>query len=317
MEVGLKLRAIEEARQRVAPHLVKTPVVTNARLDQEFGASFYFKCENLQLGGAFKARGAFNAVFSLTEEEAARGVVTHSSGNHAGALALAARARGIPAWIVMPNDVPTVKAANVEAAGARIVYCEPTLEAREGAARELLAEHGATLVHPYNDYRVMAGQGTVALELLEQAPPPDVILAPVSGGGLLSGIATAARAVSPKTRLIGVEPAGADDAARSFQAGRLVAGGTPRTLADGLRATLGDKTFPLIRQHVDEMVTVSEEGIVAAMRLLWDRLKLVIEPSAAVVFAAVMEGKTAVSGRRVSLVLTGGNVDLARLPWSK
>lgn len=315
MENGLDIRAIEEARKRVAPHVVNTPVVTNPRLDREHGGSFFFKCENLQLGGAFKARGAFNSVYSLSDDEAARGVVTHSSGNHAGALALAAKARGIPAWIVMPNNVPAVKAANVEAAGGRIVFCEPTLEAREAAARELLAEHGATLVHPYNDYRVIAGQGTVALELLEQVSAPDLILAPVSGGGLLSGIAVASRAVSPETRLIGVEPAGADDATRSFQTGQRVTGGTPRTIADGLRATLGDKTFPLIRRHVDEMVTVSEEGIVEAMRLLWDRLKLVIEPSAAVVFAAVLEGRVEAAGRRAALVLTGGNVDLDRLPW--
>ena len=315
MNTTLTLADIRAAHARIADKIHRTPVLTSATLDALCGAQLFFKCENFQKIGAFKARGATNAVFALTEAEAANGVATHSSGNHAAALARAARLRGIPAHIVMPSNAPKTKIESVRRNGGFIVFCEPTLLAREAACAKIIAETGARLVHPFDDYAVMAGQGTATLELLEQAPDLDLIIVPVGGGGLLCGTAVAAKGARPGIRVIAAEPAGADDAARSVAAGRLIPLEQAATIADGLRTSLSARTFPLIQQHVDGIVTVSEESIVAAMRRIWDVLKIIIEPSCAVPYAAILEQKIDVSGKRVGISLTGGNVDLDALPW--
>jgi threonine dehydratase len=279
-------------------------------------AQLFFKCENLQKAGAFKFRGACNTVFSLSDTEVSRGVATHSSGNHAAALALAAQMRDVEAFIVMPRNAPPVKRAAVAGYGGNIVYCEATLEAREEALAEVVQKTGATFVHPYNDPRVIAGQGTAALELLEEVPDLDVVMAPVGGGGLLSGTALAASALSPETRVIGAEPEGADDAYRSLQARRIIPSVNPQTVADGLLVSLGDLTFSIIQVHVEQIVTVSEEEIVAAMRHVWERMKIIIEASAAVPVGALFERKIDLTGARIGVVLSGGNVDLDKLPWA-
>ena len=315
MNTTLTLADIRAAHARIADKIHRTPVLTSATLDALCGAQLFFKCENFQKIGAFKARGATNAVFALTDAEAANGVATHSSGNHAAALARAARLRGIPAHIVMPSNAPKTKIESVRRNGGIIVFCEPTLAAREAACARIIAETGARLVHPFDDYAVMAGQGTATIELLEQAPELDLIIVPVGGGGLLCGTAVAAKGARPGLRVIAAEPAGADDAARSFAAGRIIPLEKASTVADGLRTSLGERNFPLIQQHVDGIVTVSEESIVAAMRRIWDVLKIIIEPSCAVPYAAIMEQKIDVSGKRVGIILTGGNVDLDALPW--
>jgi threonine dehydratase len=318
MSATLTIEAIREAHERIRPFVKRTPVLTSDALDTAAGARLFFKCENLQAAGAFKSRGACNAVFSLTDAEAAHGVVTHSSGNHAAALARAAQLRGITAHIVMPAGAPESKVHNVGSYGGWITFCEPNLAAREKACAEVAARTGATIVHPFDDLRVAAGQGTAALELLEEQPELDLILCPVGGGGLLSGTAVAAKAVRPGIRVVGVEPALADDVAQSFRAGRRISIPTPATIADGLRTNCtGEKNFPIIREYVDDIVTVSEEAIVAAMRELWEKLRLIIEPSAAVPFAAVREGKVDATGRRIGIILTGGNVDLDNVPWLK
>lgn len=312
----LTLELIRSARERIRDKIIRTPVLTNELLDGQAGAALFFKAENLQKIGAFKARGATNAVFMMSDAEAAKGVVTHSSGNHAAALARAAKLRGIPAYIVMPTNSPKAKQASVQRLGGKITFCEPTVVAREAAASKLVAETGATLVHPFNDLRVMAGQGTATLELLEDIPDLDIVMCPVGGGGLLSGTAVAAKGAKPGIRVIAVEPARADDAYRSFKAGHIVLDGpAPDTIADGLRTRLGDKTFREIREHVDDVVTVSEGAIVQAMRSLWENLKVVVEPSAAVPYAAIIEQKLPVAGKRVGIILTGGNLDLDSLPW--
>jgi len=308
---------IRQAAERIRPHAHRTPVMTCRSLDQRVGAQVFMKCENLQKVGAFKFRGACNAVFSLSPDEAARGVATHSSGNHAQALALAARMRGIPAYIVMPRNAPAVKQAAVAGYGGIITLCEPTLAARESTLAEVVAATGAKVVHPYNDARVIAGQGTAALELLADVPDLDVIMAPVGGGGLLSGTAIAARAVAPQMRVIAAEPAGADDAFRSLAAGHIIPSVQPQTIADGLLTSLGDLTFPIIREHVEQIVTVSEAAIVAAMKFVWERAKLVVEPSGVVPIAALWEEAIDLRGLRVGVILSGGNVDLEHLPWQQ
>ncbi|HEX4969631.1 MAG TPA: pyridoxal-phosphate dependent enzyme [Steroidobacteraceae bacterium] len=311
----LSLAAIRDAHERIRDRIHRTPVLTSTTLDEQSGGKLFFKCENLQKGGAFKARGATNAVFSLSDAEAARGVATHSSGNHAAALSRAAKLRGIPAYIVMPNNAPKAKRAAVERLGGKIVFCEPTIPAREAAAAKVIAETGATLIHPFDNLRVMAGQGTATLELLEQAPDLDVIVAPIGGGGLISGTAVAATSLKPAIRVIGSEPAGADDASRSFKAGKLIPLAQANTIADGLRSSMSDRTFAEIRSHVSDVVTVTEDSIVAAMRAVWEVLKIVIEPSGAVSYAAIVENRIDVRGKRVGIILTGGNLDLDRLPW--
>jgi threonine dehydratase len=314
-DVFITLADIEAARARIAPFVRRTPVLTSEVLDEASGGRLSFKCENLQVIGAFKARGASNAVFALSDAQAALGVATHSSGNHGSAVAYAARRRGIPAYIVMPEGVARPKAAQVERLGAKITYCAPNLPAREAAAAAIIAGTGARLIHPYDDLAVMAGQGTAALELIDEAGQLDLVMTPVGGGGLISGVSTAVKARLPAARVVGAEPAGADDAARSFEAGRLIPLERANTIADGLRGSLSPATFAHIRRGVDEIVTVSEAAIVEAMRALWEALKVVVEPSAAVTYAAILEGQVDVRGKRVGIVLTGGNVDLDRLPW--
>ena len=306
---------IRHAAQRINPYVHRTPVLTCESLNQKVGAQVFLKCENLQKIGAFKFRGACNAVFSLSANEAARGVVAHSSGNHAQALALAARLRGIPAYIVIPDNAPSVKKAAVAGYGGIITLCEPILAARESTQAQVVADTGATVVHPYNNEHVIAGQGTAALELLHDIPNLNVILAPVGGGGLLSGTAIAATEVTPRIRVIGAEPEGADDAFRSLAAGEILPSINPQTIADGLLTSLGNLTFPIIQQRVEQIVTVSETGIIAAMRFIWERAKIIIEPSAAVTVGALWEHKVDLSGLRVGVILSGGNVDLDHLPW--
>ncbi|MBP1692411.1 MAG: putative serine/threonine dehydratase [Chloroflexi bacterium] len=306
---------IRHAAQRINPYVHRTPVMTCESLNQMVGAQVFLKCENLQKVGAFKFRGACNAIFSLSANEAAHGVVAHSSGNHAQALALAARLRGIPAYIVMPDNAPSVKKAAVAGYGGIITLCEPTLAARESTQAQVVADTGATVVHPYNNEHVIAGQGTAALELLHDIPNLNVILAPVGGGGLLSGTAIAATEVTPRIRVIGAEPEGADDAFRSLAAGEILPSINPQTIADGLLTSLGNLTFPIIQQRVEQIVTVSETGIIAAMRFIWERAKIIIEPSAAVAVGALWEHKVDLSGLRVGVILSGGNVDLDHLPW--
>ncbi len=312
---GLSLQDVREAHARIRDKINRTPVMTSSTLDAQAGGALFFKCENFQKIGAFKARGATNAIFSMSDEEARGGVVTHSSGNHAAAVARAAKLRGIPAYIVMPHNVPKAKQDSVRRYGAKIELCEPNLKAREAGAARIMSETGARLVHPFNDWRVMAGQGTATLELLEDRPEIDLVLCPIGGGGLLSGTVTAAKGVKPGIRVVGVEPAGADDAYQSFKSGAIVPMTNPQTIADGLRGTLGDKTFDVIRHNVDDVVTVSEAAICRAMRTIWEVLKIIVEPSAAVPYAAIVERKIDVAGKRVGLIVTGGNLDLDSLPW--
>ena len=309
------LADIQLAARRIKPYIHRTPVMTNESLNQKAGAQVFLKCENMQKVGAFKFRGASNAVFSLSDEEAVRGVCTHSSGNHAQALALAARMRGIPAYIVMPDNAPVVKKNAVGGYGGQITYCEPTLEARESTLERIRLAIGANVIHPYNDERVITGQGTAALELLEDVPDLDAIIAPVGGGGLLSGTAIAATGIKKGIRVIAGEPRNADDAARSIKAGKILPSIHPKTIADGLLTSLGALTFPIIQKHVEQIVTVGEQGIVDSMKFIWERVKIVIEPSAAVAVAVLWESKIDLRDLKVGVILSGGNVDLEKLPW--
>jgi threonine dehydratase len=309
------LDAILVAHARIGPHVHRTLVLASASIDAEVGARLYFKCENFQKIGAFKARGACNAVFSLGDDEARNGVVTHSSGNHGAALAYAAGRRGIPAWVVMPDNAPKVKQDNVRRLGATIRFCAPTVAAREAACADVQRETRAALIHPFDDARVIAGQATAAVELLEQAGNLDVIVAPCGGGGLLSGTAIAAKALRPGIRVFGAEPVNAGDAAASFRSGKIEPLPPTSTIADGLRTSLAPRTFTAIRAHVDSFGTCSEEAIVRAMRMTWERMKIVIEPSAAVPLACLLERTLDVAGTRVGVIVSGGNVDLERLPW--
>ena len=309
------LAAIRSAAARIAPHVHHTPVMTCAAIDAEIGASVFFKCEHLQHVGAFKARGACNAVFSLDAATAERGVVTHSSGNHGAALAYAARRRGIPAWVVMPENAPVVKQANVRRFGATVRLCAPTVDARESACADVARETGATLIHPFDDSRVIAGQGTAALELVEAIDGLDAIVAPCGGGGLLSGTSIAATSLRRAITVFGAEPKNADDAARSLARGSLQPLAPTATIADGLRTTLSPRTLSALRAHVADIATCSEAAIVRAMRMMFERMKQVVEPSAAVPLACLLERTIDVGGKRVGVIVSGGNVDLDRLPW--
>jgi threonine dehydratase len=313
--VSPTLNDIRQAAERIRPYAHRTPVLTNQSLNEKVGAQVFLKCENFQKVGAFKFRGACNAVYSLTDEEAARGVCTHSSGNHAQALALAARMRGIPAYIVMPNNAPSVKKNAVAGYGGLITFCEPTLEARENTLDEIRLDTSANVVHPYNDERVISGQGTATLELLEDVPDLNVIIAPVGGGGLLSGTAIAATEFKKGIRVIAGEPEMANDAFRSISEGVIIPSVNPKTIADGLLTSLGTLTFPIIQQRVEQIVTVSETGIIEAMKYVWERAKIVIEPSSAVAVGVLWEKKIDLRGLKVGVILSGGNVDLEKLPW--
>jgi len=317
METLPTIADIKKAAKRIKPYIHRTPVLSSTGINELCGGEIFFKCENLQKVGAFKARGAANAVFSLSEEEASAGVATHSSGNHAAALALAARSRGIKSYIVMPENSPQVKKTAVAGYGAEIFYCAPTLKAREAGLEEVIKKTGAVFIHPYNDARIIAGQGTAALELLDEVCQLDIVMTPVGGGGLTSGTAIAVKALSPFTQMIAAEPENADDAYRSLQEGKIMPPLPPNTIADGLRTALGTLTFAVIQKHVNAIVTVSEQSIIDAMRLLWERMKIIIEPSSAVPLAAVLSGKMDVKRKRIGIILSGGNVDMDNLPWSK
>ncbi|HOW10134.1 MAG: pyridoxal-phosphate dependent enzyme [Bacteroidales bacterium] len=306
---------IQSAHRRISPYIHRTPVLTSHLLDSIAGCKLYFKCENFQKVGAFKFRGATNAVLSLTDEQKKAGVVTHSSGNHAAALALAAGMNGIRAFIVMPENAPSVKKDAVAGYGALITFCKPTLQAREETCRKIMETEGATLVHPYDNFNVICGQGTASLELLEEINDPDVVIAPVGGGGLLSGTSTCVKGINSKTVVIGAEPLNANDAWKSFTTGTLTPSVNPLTIADGLLTSLSELTFSIIRKNADDIFTVSEESIAGAMKLVWERMKIIIEPSSATVFAAVMENRQFFRGKRVGLIISGGNVDLKKLPF--
>ncbi len=309
------LEDIQEAAKRIEPYINHTPVLTCQSLNSISGADIYFKCENFQKVGAFKFRGATNAVFSLSDDKLAKGVATHSSGNHAQALALAARNRGIKSYIVMPENAPIVKIEAVKGYGGEIIFCKPTLQAREETLDKIVKETGATFIHPYNDVRIIAGQATAAMELFEEIDNLDIIMAPVGGGGLLSGTSLATSYISPNTKVIGAEPEGADDACRSLKSGKIIPSVNPKTIADGLMTSLGSITYPIIKKYVSDIMTVSEENIILAMKLIWERAKIIVEPSAAVPLGVVLQHKDKFAGKKVGIILSGGNIDLKNLPW--
>lgn len=304
------------ARERIAPHVHVTPVLTSRMLNELTGAELFFKCENLQKAGAFKARGASNAVFSLSDEQAARGVATHSSGNHGTCLSYAASRRGIPCTVVMPSTAPQAKKDAVRGYGARIVESEPSTSSREAVFAEVVASTGAEFVHPYNDWRVIAGQATCSAELIEQVEGLDAVVAPIGGGGMVSGTCLTLSNLAPNVKIYAAEPLNADDAARSFRAGRIIADDAPVTVADGLKVPLKELTWHFVRNHVTDILTATEEEIVDAMKLIWKRMKIVMEPSSAVPLATIIKNRDLFAGKRVGLIITGGNVDLDKLPWN-
>ena len=309
------LKDIEAAHERIRPHIHRTPVFTNNSLDELSGAELYFKCDNFQKAGSFKIRGATNTVEQLTIEELSRGVATTSSGNHGAALSMAVTRRGGKTKVVMPNNTPEIKVNNVKRNGGEVVWCEPEQESRESVLKELIEETGAVVVHPYNDERIMAGQGTCAKELLEDHPELDVIVSPVSGGGLLSGTLLSSKALNTDIQVFGAEPAEADDAYRSLKLGKIVPNETINTICDGLRAQIGGLTFPVISNLVDDIITVTEEEIIDSMRMIWERLKMIVEPSSSITLGAVLKNKDKFNGKKVGLIISGGNVDLDHLPW--
>jgi len=303
------------AHERIRPHIHRTPVLTSETFNRMTGATLVFKCENLQRAGAFKARGATNAVFGLSDEEAAKGVATHSSGNHGSALSYAAGRRGIPCQVIMPRTAPQAKKDAVKGYGATIIECEPSTSAREAAAAEAVAGSGADFVHPFNDPRVIAGQATCAKELIEDAGPLEALIAPIGGGGLVSGACLALSALSPSTHLYAAEPSNADDAYRSLKAGRIITDDAPNTVADGLKASMKDLTWHFVSNRVTGVLLATEQEIIDAMVLIWQRMKIVVEPSSAVALAVLLKNPDVFAGKRVGVILTGGNVDLDRLPW--
>lgn len=309
------LSDIQSAHERIIPFIHRTPVLTSQQLNRIYGCSLFFKCENFQKVGAFKFRGATNAVLLLGEDQKKRGVVTHSSGNHAAALSLAAGMNGVRAYIVMPETAPQVKKNAVEGYGAEITYCKPTLEARESACRILMNEKGAALIHPYDNFNVICGQGTAALELLEEVDALDVVIAPVGGGGLLSGTSCCVKGVKGDIAVIGAEPLEANDAWKSFKTGILTPSVNPLTIADGLLTSLSELTFAIIRKNVNDIYTVTEKSIKDSMKLIWERMKIIAEPSSATVLAAIAENPGSFKDKRVGLIISGGNVDLTRLPF--
>ena len=309
------LSDIQSAHNRIKPFVHRTPVLTSRLLNEMFGCELLFKCENFQRVGAFKFRGATNAVLQLSNEQKKHGVVTHSSGNHAAALALAARMNGISAFIVMPENAPSVKKDAVADYGAKITFCKPTLRAREETCRSIMEKEGATLIHPYDNVNVICGQGTAALELLEEKNDLEILVAPIGGGGLMSGTSTCTKGIDRKINVIGAEPLNANDAWRSFKTGILSPSVNPSTIADGLLTSLSDLTFTIIRNNVDDIFTVREETILVCMKLIWERMKIIVEPSSATVLAVVMENRDFFRGKKTGLIISGGNVDLKKLPF--
>lgn len=306
---------IKEAYARIKNQIHRTAVLTSKSINTITGAEIFFKCENMQKVGAFKFRGASNAVLALTDDEAKTGVATHSSGNHAQALALAAAMRNIPSYIVMPDNSPDVKKEAVAGYGGKIIFCEPTLQARESTLEKVVNETGACFIHPYNNFMVISGQGTAALEIFEEIDNLDIIMTPVGGGGLLSGTSITTKSVSPKTKVIAGEPKGADDAYRSLKEGRIMPSINPKTIADGLLTSLSELTFSIISKNVDEIITVSEESIIQAMKLIWTRLKIIVEPSACVTLAAILDNSEKFTDKKIAIILSGGNIDLGKLPF--
>jgi len=312
--MDIKLDIIQ-SHQRISPYIHRTPILTSQMINDISGAELFFKCENFQKMGAFKMRGATNAILQLSDEQKQKGVVTHSSGNFAQALALSAKSLGIKAYIVMPSNSPEVKKKAVIGYGGIITECEPTLEDREKTATQIKQEKGATFVHPYNDFNVILGNASVGKELLEEYPDLDLIIVPVGGGGLISGVALSAISFSNNCKVIGAEPYTVDDAYRSLQSGKIEYNLTTDTIADGLKTLLGDITFNIIKNHVEKIIRVTEEEIVEAMQLIWERMKIIVEPSAAVTLAAVLKSKQEFKNKKVGMVLSGGNVDLKKLPF--
>ncbi|MDK4737042.1 beta-hydroxyaspartate dehydratase BhcB [Rhizobium sp. CNPSo 3490] len=304
-----------EAHDRIRPFIHRTPIITSSYINSLAGAELFFKCENLQKAGAFKARGASNAVFGLSDEQAARGVATHSSGNHGTCLSYAAGRRGIPCTVVMPRSAPQAKKDAVRGYGGTVVECEPSTSSREAVFAEVVAKSGAEFVHPYNDARVIAGQATCSRELLEQVGNLDAVIAPIGGGGMVSGTCLTASNLAPRVKVYAAEPEQADDAYRSFKAGHIIADDAPNTVADGLKVPLKDLTWHFVKHNVSDILTASEEEIIEAMKLIWKRAKLVMEPSSAVPLAAILKNKSIFAGKRVGVIITGGNVDLDTLPW--
>ena len=309
------LKDIALAHDRIRPFIHRTSVLTNNSLDDLSGASLFFKCENFQKAGSFKIRGATNTVERLSQDEMGRGVATTSSGNHGAALSMAVTRRGGKTKVVMPTNTPKIKVNNVERNGGEVIWCEPDQPSRERVLHELVDETGATVVHPYNDERIIAGQGTATKELLEDHPDLDMIISPVSGGGLLSGTLLAAKGINPDIKIYGAEPSEADDAYRSLEKGKIVANKTIDTICDGLRAQIGTITFPIIQAHVDGIITVSESEIIEAMKMVWERMKIIAEPSSVITLGALLKNKEMFAGKEVGLILSGGNVDLNQLPW--
>jgi threonine dehydratase len=303
------------AHERIKPHIHRTPVLTSRVIDELAGAELFFKCENLQKAGAFKVRGASNAVFGLSDTEAARGVATHSSGNHGTCLSYAAGRRGIPCTVVMPRTAPQAKKDAVRGYGGKVVECEPSTTSREAVFAEVVAETGAAFVHPYNDARVIAGQGTCSKELIEQVDGLDAVIAPIGGGGMVSGTCLTLSQLAPSIKVYAAEPEQADDAYRSFKAGYIIADDAPNTVADGLKVPLKDLTWHFVSRHVTDILTASEEDIVDAMKLIWKRMKIVMEPSSAVPLATILKNCDVFAGKRIGVIVTGGNVDLDKLPW--
>lgn len=306
---------VETAHKRIAPHVHRTPILTSSFMDDLTGAKLFFKCENFQKAGAFKARGASNAVFGLDDAMASVGVATHSSGNHALSLSYAAGKRGIPVTVVMPRTAPEAKKAAVRGYGGKIVECEPSTSSREAVFAEVVAETGAEFVHPYNDPRVIAGQGTCSKEIVEELGEVDAVIAPIGGGGMVSGCCLTLSTITPHTKIYAAEPKNADDAYRSFKAGHIIADDAPQTVADGLKVPLKELTWHFVSKHVEDILVASEEEIIEAMRLIWQRMKIVMEPSSAVPLATILKNKHLFEGKRVAVIITGGNVDLAKLPW--
>lgn len=304
------------AEERIQPHIHRTPVLTSGFINDLAGAQLFFKCENFQKAGAFKARGAANAVFGLSDEQARKGVATHSSGNHGTCLSYAAGRRGIPCTVVMPHTAPQAKKDAVRGYGGRVVECEPSTSSREAVFSEVVAETGAEFVHPYNDPRVIAGQATCSKELIGQVENLDAVVAPIGGGGMVSGTCLALSKLAPGVKIYAAEPQQADDAYRSFKAGRIIADDSPNTVADGLKVPLKELTWHFVRNHVTDILTASEEEIVNAMKLIWKRMKIVMEPSSAVPLATVLKNRQVFADKRVGIIVTGGNVDLDKLPWN-
>jgi len=311
----VSLKDIESAHERIRPFIHRTPVLTNASLNKETAANLYFKCENFQKAGSFKIRGATNAVEMLSDKDFNKGVATTSSGNHGAALSMAVSRRGGSTKVVMPHNTPKIKVNNVLRNGGEVVWCDPDQKYRESVLKDVVKENGSTVVHPYNDERIMAGQGTCVKELLEDVPNIDVIVSPVSGGGLLSGSLIAAKAMNSHIKVFGAEPKEADDAYRSLKKGTIVSNKTIDTICDGLRAQIGTKTFPVIQDLVDEIITIEENEVIDSLRMIWERLKIIVEPSCSIALALVLKKKHLFKGQNVGLIMSGGNVDLNKLPW--